>query len=284
MSCPVGTLKKATLALIKTGRIWPLGEKWARRCPDCAKVIEYKRKPLAITCENALKRCQSCSGKGRHPMTPELKEKISVGIKRVFSRPGFTSPMLGRSPGNKGKKWKMPEESIQKALRTKAANGTLITAHSGYNKTHKGWVCIGGKRFFARSSWETGYATFLELQKRGGAIRDWGYEPKTFWFEKIRRGVRSYTPDFKVTLPDGSEEFHEVKGYMDQRSKTKLKRMRIYYPSVRMVLVDGNTYKSLSKKIGNARFFVGSLPKLKPSEVAVAPGVLVDLIALRKTA
>ena len=62
--------------------------------------------------------------------------------------------------------------------------------------------------------------------KDQGEILKWEYEPETFWFEKIKRGVRTYTPDFKVTEKDGSIIFHEVKGYMDARSKTKLKRMK----------------------------------------------------------
>lgn len=98
---------------------------------------------------------------------------------------------------------------------------------------------------YLRSQWEEVYANHLESQKASGLIQEWEYEADTFWFEKIKRGCRSYTPDFKVYLNDGGIEYHEVKGWMDDRSKTKLKRMRIYHPSVRLVLIDAPTYKKM---------------------------------------
>lgn len=78
-----------------------------------------------------------------------------------------------------------------------------------------------------------------------GVIAQWEFEPETFWFEKIRRGVRSYTPDFRVTMRDGTIQFVEVKGWMDKKSATKLKRMRKYHPTVDILLVDKNEYARL---------------------------------------
>ena len=49
---------------------------------------------------------------------------------------------------------------------------------------------------------------------------------------------------------DDSEEFWEVKGYMDSKSKTKLKRMAKYYPDVKLVLIDSTYYNDLKKKLG----------------------------------
>lgn len=74
--------------------------------------------------------------------------------------------------------------------------------------------------------------------KEKGLINDWEHEPKTFWFETIKRGVRSYLPDFKVHNPDGTHYWIEVKGYMDQRSRTKIKRFAKYYPDERLVVYD----------------------------------------------
>jgi len=92
------------------------------------------------------------------------------------------------------------------------------------------WAKIGRRKFFMRSSWEVRFANYLEALKSGGAIKSWKYESKTFWFLKIKRGVRSYKPDFKVIFKDGGVIWYEVKGFMDKRSATKLKRMKKYYP------------------------------------------------------
>jgi len=70
-----------------------------------------------------------------------------------------------------------------------------------------------------------------------------------FWFEKIRRGVRSYTPDFFIVNKNNSEEYHEIKGWMDKKSQTKLKRMKIYYPHIKLILIDEAQYNSLKKQV-----------------------------------
>lgn len=101
-----------------------------------------------------------------------------------------------------------------------------------------GWHIIGGKRCYFRSNWERRYAYFLSWLAANQKIADWQYEPDTFWFEKIKRGTRSYKPDFKITHLNGSIEYAEVKGFMDARSGTKLKRMNIYYPSVKIRVVN----------------------------------------------
>ena len=61
------------------------------------------------------------------------------------------------------------------------------------------WAKVGDKpKIYFRSSWEFYYAIFLEKLKREGKIKDWMHEPKAFWFEKIKRGVRGYLPDFCI--------------------------------------------------------------------------------------
>lgn len=97
---------------------------------------------------------------------------------------------------------------------------------------------LGGQYF--RSRYEANYARFLNFAKE-----PWTYEKKTFWFLNIKRGVRSYTPDF--FLPN-KNEFHEVKGWMDAKSKTKLKRMAKYYPEIKIVIVDGLWFKAANKR------------------------------------
>ncbi len=100
-------------------------------------------------------------------------------------------------------------------------------------------------RYF-RSSWEANYARYLNWLKSLGQIESWEYEPQTFTFP-VKRGTVSYTPDFLVNYPDGAREYHEVKGYMDDKSRVRLDRMKRYYPDVKIVLVDSKVYKGIEK-------------------------------------
>jgi hypothetical protein len=112
-----------------------------------------------------------------------------------------------------------------------------------------GWREIGGYKKYYRSKWEANYARYLEWLKTNGEIREWIHEPDTFWFESIRRGVRSYLPDFKVTEIGGKIKYHEVKGWMDKKSRIKLKRMKKYYPEIIMVLIQKKEYEEIKRKL-----------------------------------
>ena len=109
---------------------------------------------------------------------------------------------------------------------------------------------IGDQRIYARSKWESNYGRYLEFLRTQGLIDKWEHEPVTFWFDKIRRGVTSYKPDFRVTHGD-AVWYVEVKGRMDSRSRVTLKRMAKYHPQVEVRLVDAAAYKSLAKQCGS---------------------------------
>lgn len=114
------------------------------------------------------------------------------------------------------------------------------------------WRTIGGHRKFYRSRWEANYARYLDWQKQTGLIKDWAHETETFWFDGIKRGCVSYLPDFRVTLLDGSVEFHEVKGWMDGPSKTKIRRMAKYHPTVVLKVFDSPWYKANAPKLSKS--------------------------------
>ena len=97
---------------------------------------------------------------------------------------------------------------------------------------------LGGQYF--RSMWEANYARYLNFN----GIK-WEYEKKTFWFEQIRRGVRSYTPDFHLLE---TNVYHEVKGWMDKRSVTKLKRMKLYHPKETVHVIDREFFTQANKQ------------------------------------
>ena len=170
---------------------------------------------------------------GKHH-SPEALQKIGEASVRNYAK-------LSKS---------QKQQRVLKAQKTKAASGTLITPRKGSWK--QGWYVIGKRRIYLRSRWEVNYAHYLELLLTAGEISAWDYEPDTFWFDRIKRGTTNYTPDFKVTYPDGRVEYHEIKGWMDPRSLTKLKRMRIHHPEITMVLRDAKWFKehkSLAKTV-----------------------------------
>lgn len=139
-------------------------------------------------------------------------------------------------------------ERNEKMMRTRAANGNYAPQRKG-TSWKAAWREIGGKRKYFRSRWEANYARHLEVLKSRGEIIDWEHECEVFWFNGIKRGCVSYLPDFKVTTKDGVE-FHEVKGWMDAASKTKIRRMKKYHPQVKLVVIDAKAYRKLEKTVG----------------------------------
>src|SRR3990167_4727338 len=143
-----------------------------------------------------------------------------------------------------------------RASRSPQAFGGILLRGGGYSRGRIGKYDIGNKKnMFFRSSWEANYALYLDFLIKNKEIKSWEFEKDTFWFEKIKRGVRSYKPDFKVITNKDLIEYHEVKGWMDAKSKTKLKRMTKYYPKIKMVLIDEDCYKDIKKKLGKALGF-----------------------------
>jgi hypothetical protein len=100
--------------------------------------------------------------------------------------------------------------------------------------TKKGWAIIGGKRNYFKSQWEAKYAAYLQFLKEKDLISEWEYEPQIFWFEGIKRGTTNYKPDFKVYRKQSGHYWVEVKGFMDRRSNTSLKRFKLYFPDEEM--------------------------------------------------
>lgn len=144
-----------------------------------------------------------------------------------------------------------PEQQMAinvKQVKTKMARGNLYSKHNKCSWKQQ-WAEFGGKRNYYRSQWELNYARYLEMLKSLGEIKEWEHEPDTFWFEGVKRGTTSYLPDFKVTESDGSIAYHEVKGWMDAKSKTKIRRMAKYHPDVKLIVIDSKAYKALERQV-----------------------------------
>lgn len=99
-----------------------------------------------------------------------------------------------------------------------------------------------------RSSWERNFARILNIWVKEKEIDAWYFEPDEFEFSNIKRGTRYYLPDFKIIEPTGSHYYIEIKGWMDSKSKTKLKRFAKYYNHETLILVDKIEYKKYKKK------------------------------------
>jgi len=114
-----------------------------------------------------------------------------------------------------------------------------------YTNVKRGFRKIGGREIFFRSRWEANIARYLQFLKECKELEDWRYEEKEFTFEAIKRGTRTYKPDFTVIWKDGFTEYWEVKGWMDSKSATKLKRMAKYFPDVHIRVVDDDAYRGI---------------------------------------
>lgn len=128
------------------------------------------------------------------------------------------------------------------AVRTKLIPGSPAPRGKGGKRADLGNV-------YFRSRWEANWARYLNWLISIGEIIGWEFEPDTYEFKAIRKGVRFYTPDFKVFNKDGLFEYHEVKGWNDAKSKTRAKRMAKYYPEIKIVLIDKVYYRSVAKKV-----------------------------------
>lgn len=171
-----------------------------------------------------------------------MKDKKHTNItKKVISE---KSKEMWKDPNNKLNS----EEHRQKLSDRMTQNRINMPITNVYSRCKRGYYDINGKKMFFRSAWEAMYANYLVKLLQLKAILNWEYEPKIFWFENIKRGIRSYTPDFRVTWQDGTVEYHEVKGWMDDKSKTKIKRMAKYYPEVKLIVIDQKQFNALKRQ------------------------------------
>lgn len=192
----------------------------------------------------------------------EFAKQSGVKIANTFKRQGHPRGALGMKHTEAAKRAisisstrlaasmskQRKSEIVLKSMKTREKNGTLHGTNREGCSWKAAWRVIGGKRKYFRSRWEANYARYLEFLKVNGKIKDWEHEPKTFWFESIKRGVRSYLPDFRITENDDSQNYVEVKGWMDARSKTKIKRMAKYHPEIKLLVVEAKAYSVLKKQ------------------------------------
>lgn len=166
-----------------------------------------------------------------HKHSQETKTKMSISTKESWK--DMTNE-------------KVNQRTI-KQRNTKIRNGTLnpmINQEKPYSRAK------GGKRkdlnnIYFRSSWEANIARYYNFI----GVK-WEFEPKTFIFNNVKRGSISYTPDFYLPKED---KWVEVKGWMDGKSKTKLKRFKEQYPEEynKLELITQKEYNEIKKKMSS---------------------------------
>jgi len=198
------------------------------------------------------------------------KTFISGMRKRVLAERGHPRGALGMKHTDEAKKvialksrqmwatWKtfgigqMSEEGRDAASARASQRARAIPAHNAYSR------CKGGYRedipgMYFRSAWEANYARYLNKLMAMKVVESWAYEPKTFWFDGIKRGVMSYKPDFCVVYKgDPKEVYVEIKGWQTPKDRTKWRRMAKYHPEIKLEIVGEKQYLALKRKWANA--------------------------------
>jgi hypothetical protein len=245
--------KASQLKLVAKG----VSEAWKKKQIDHSILLIGRKRPEQILVINKTR------SDGKLKVTDAMKLNMSEKTKKRILEKGHPRGMLGIKHTDEAKEkmsvsgkltWanKSPEERDKYSLRS-AILGRKATMNRANASWKSGWREFGGKRNYYRSRWEANYGMYLQWLKENGQILGWEHEPEIFWFEGIKRGCMSYLPDFRVIELDGSIVFHEVKGWMDDRSKTKINRMRIYHPKVKLIVIESKGYKAIEKK---ARFLI----------------------------
>jgi len=202
-----------------------------------------KRKPLSELCPSYQQKI-----KHRERTPKEQKEYISYVRREAIRKNGHprgfreirVCPVCGLF-------FEVPHSSPDIYCGKQCARRVQLNS-STYTRGRGGRRADLGNQYF-RSSYEANYARYLNfLMVAGEPITKWEFEVDTFEFEKIKKGTRSYTPDFKLHFKDGHIEYHEVKGWDYPKGKTARKRFAKYYPQFTLILIDSDWFKAIKKQ------------------------------------
>jgi len=136
-----------------------------------------------------------------------------------------------------------------KTNNTKCKNGNYVPVGAGYSlgKVGKRQDLQG---MYFRSRWEANYARILTYRKNDpmDPLEDWFYEPDRFDFFQQPKGTpSSYLPDFKVVEACAQPYYVEIKGWMDQKSRDRLRLMKRMYPDVYVLVIGASEYRELEQ-------------------------------------
>jgi len=216
-----------------------------------------KAKQLGLERNNSKKNPKDIKKKEIHT-AEEISQMHSLAMREHWRTHEHPKGMLGKKQTEKCRQasserakkfWEniteeQRDQIVSKQIATRIKHNTLnpmLNCSNPYSRTKSGRRSDLGNIFF-RSSWEANIARYFNYLN----IK-WEFEPKTFYFDGIKRGCISYLPDFY--LPE-TNEWVEVKGWMDQKSRTKLKRFAKYFPDEKLILIDKKEYARIEKQYG----------------------------------
>jgi hypothetical protein len=204
-------------------------------CKNCG--AKFKLKTCSGLGKFCCKRCaRSFNGKRNilialsTPRPPSKKiEHICHGCgKRFMALPSLNRKFCGTKCAN--------TSNIMIMMKVMRDRG-FLSVEKCYSRCRRGRYVIAGVEHFFRSGWEKIYAEFLQSRVDSGEIASWSYETQKFLFPQNDHGIQSYRVDFTITNKDGSEEYHEVKGWMDEKSKIKLALCAKHFPDKPVVII-----------------------------------------------
>ena len=123
-----------------------------------------------------------------------------------------------------------------------------------------GWRWIDKRSIYFPNKMEANYFRYLMFLRdmKPPEIKSFDYQPPEFDFRSfgITRGVVTYRADFRIqesglwTYPLGIY-YVELKGYIGPDHKTKMNRMKKFYPNIKIKVIDYKAYKELAAYMKN---------------------------------
>ena len=233
-----------------------ISDAWKEKQQSHSKLMTGRKRPDQSLVMKSLHK------EGKLKKTDEQKTAIGTRMKKYIAENGHPRGALGmihseetraKISQKSSEHWVSLSDDEKQEFAVKVAKGRYASGNYAQERPNASWKAawheIGGIRKYYRSKWESNYAYYLQWLKENGEILDWKHEPKVFWFEGVKRGTVSYLPDFLVIEKNGKEAYHEVKGWMDDRSKTKIRRMGKYHPEVTLIVIDKKAYAALRKTV-----------------------------------
>lgn len=208
-------------------------------------------------------------------MSERSRLKLSESTKRWVSEHGHPRGFLGHKHGDATRK-KLSERSHSSWCDPNSAHHSDFCRQKRSDNLHKmkmdgvlsvysrcgdHVIDINGIRYTFKSSWEVEVAKRLQMLVDEGVIKGWGYEVKHFNFDDMKRGMRSYCPDFEVVLCDDSLMYIEVKGWKMPKAMKRIAMFRERYPDVKLYIIDEDEY---SKVLSEGDYLRGRCFQVQP--------------------
>lgn len=193
----------------------------------------------------------------------DLCHTMSFNTKNFINKFGHNRGMLGKHHSKYFKekissfhkrRWEsIPQEEklaiiLNRVLKSKISNNREKCSWKS------GWRTIGGVKNYYRSKWEANYARYLQALKENGIILSWEHEPDSFLLYSQKGNPMKYVPDFKVFRKVDDKiyyNYHEVKGWNDERSKSKISEFKKMYGDSFLNVIYASEYNKIKKEVSN---------------------------------